>query len=269
MSEMVDDSLDALDEDNEELEEEADQEVEGVLFEITDGKLGQAGKVGGKLPVRPFRTHFAGILAQKTSRFPRPLRHQRPKRKTSRTSNVCKLNSTASYEVETYAHPLRICRFVFLSCHLYSFANARYPTSEPQKLFMRKPRCATAGRCLKRAGVSSSESTPATSSLPNLHLRRACSHVHQLRCSMTRPSAFDSHRQSTGARRYPRHAMTVVSDIEILARFARDLTHEGKMISGIPHDTAPSHLEAFVDLLLLPTVKVFRHELPEGLVEHR
>ena len=52
MSEMVDDSLEALDEDNDELEEEAEQEVEGVLFEITDGKLGQAGKVGGKLPVR-------------------------------------------------------------------------------------------------------------------------------------------------------------------------------------------------------------------------
>lgn len=64
MSEMVDDTLGSLDEDNEELEEEAEAEVEGVLFEITDGKLGQAGKVGGKLPVRrrpshPFRSSIS------------------------------------------------------------------------------------------------------------------------------------------------------------------------------------------------------------------
>lgn len=64
MSEMVDDTMEALDEDNEELEEEAEAEVEGVLFEITDGKLGQAGKVGGKLPVRPL---FAADLVRDTS----------------------------------------------------------------------------------------------------------------------------------------------------------------------------------------------------------
>ena len=46
----MDDTLEGLDED-EELEEEADEEVEKVLFELTDGKLGQAGKVGGELPV--------------------------------------------------------------------------------------------------------------------------------------------------------------------------------------------------------------------------
>jgi hypothetical protein len=51
MEEMLDDTLEGLDED-EELEEEADEEVEKVLFELTDGKLGQAGKVGGELPVR-------------------------------------------------------------------------------------------------------------------------------------------------------------------------------------------------------------------------
>lgn len=37
--------------DDEELEEEADEEVDKVLFELTDGKLGQAGRVGGELPV--------------------------------------------------------------------------------------------------------------------------------------------------------------------------------------------------------------------------
>ena len=28
--------------------------VDKVLYELTDGKLGQAGRVGGELPVRPF-----------------------------------------------------------------------------------------------------------------------------------------------------------------------------------------------------------------------
>lgn len=50
MEEMMDDTLEGLD-DDEELEEEADEEVEKVLFQLTDGKLGQAGKVGGELPV--------------------------------------------------------------------------------------------------------------------------------------------------------------------------------------------------------------------------
>jgi hypothetical protein len=48
---MVDDTLDNL-EDEGELDAEADEEVEKVLFEITDGKLGQAGKVGTDLPVK-------------------------------------------------------------------------------------------------------------------------------------------------------------------------------------------------------------------------
>ncbi|KAH7105523.1 vacuolar sorting protein VPS24 [Auriculariales sp. MPI-PUGE-AT-0066] len=49
MEEMMDDTLEAID-DDEELEEEADEEVDKVLFEITDGKLGQAGAVGAELP---------------------------------------------------------------------------------------------------------------------------------------------------------------------------------------------------------------------------
>lgn len=50
MSEMMEDAIDTLDEDEEELEEEAEAEVQNVLFSITDGKLGQMGSVGGKLP---------------------------------------------------------------------------------------------------------------------------------------------------------------------------------------------------------------------------
>jgi charged multivesicular body protein 3 len=50
MEEMMEETLDSVD-DDEELEEEADAEVDKVLFELTDGKLGQAGKVGSELPV--------------------------------------------------------------------------------------------------------------------------------------------------------------------------------------------------------------------------
>ncbi|EIW73238.1 hypothetical protein TREMEDRAFT_26022 [Tremella mesenterica DSM 1558] len=49
MEEMMEETLDSVDE--EDLEEEADAEVDKVLFELTDGKLGQAGKVGTELPV--------------------------------------------------------------------------------------------------------------------------------------------------------------------------------------------------------------------------
>ncbi|KAJ3193945.1 Charged multivesicular body protein 3, partial [Irineochytrium annulatum] len=47
MGEMMDDAIDALDEDG--IEEEAQEEVDKVLFEITDGMLGNAGEVGAPL----------------------------------------------------------------------------------------------------------------------------------------------------------------------------------------------------------------------------
>ncbi|KZT62177.1 hypothetical protein CALCODRAFT_426759 [Calocera cornea HHB12733] len=49
MEEMMDETLQMVD-DDEELEEEADAEVDKVLFELTDGKLGQAGTVHTELP---------------------------------------------------------------------------------------------------------------------------------------------------------------------------------------------------------------------------
>jgi charged multivesicular body protein 3 len=52
MEEMLSDTLD-MDED-EELQEEADEEVDKVLAELTDGKLGLAGSAGTELPVSPF-----------------------------------------------------------------------------------------------------------------------------------------------------------------------------------------------------------------------
>lgn len=50
MEEMMEDTLATLD-DDEELEEEADAEVDAVLFNITEGKLGKAGTVTTELPV--------------------------------------------------------------------------------------------------------------------------------------------------------------------------------------------------------------------------
>jgi charged multivesicular body protein 3 len=49
MEEMLDDVLNV--EEDEEIEVEADEEVDKVLFELTNGKLGQAGTVDTQLPV--------------------------------------------------------------------------------------------------------------------------------------------------------------------------------------------------------------------------
>jgi hypothetical protein len=49
MEEMMEDTLN-MDEDDE-IEEEADVEVDKVLFELTNGKLGEAGAAGTDLPV--------------------------------------------------------------------------------------------------------------------------------------------------------------------------------------------------------------------------
>jgi charged multivesicular body protein 3 len=56
---MLEDTLD-MDED-EELEEEADAEVDKVLFELTDGKLGLVGPVGKGLPVSLTLELFKGL----------------------------------------------------------------------------------------------------------------------------------------------------------------------------------------------------------------
>ena len=53
IEEMLDDALNT--EEDEEVEVEADEEVDKVLFELTNGKLGQAGTVDTQPPVsRPF-----------------------------------------------------------------------------------------------------------------------------------------------------------------------------------------------------------------------
>lgn len=82
--------------DDEDLEEEADEEVDKVLFELTDGKLGQAGRVGGALPVST--THAAEKLTkcrQKTRRRARP-RHSACRRRC-RISSVDRAFSCRMY----------------------------------------------------------------------------------------------------------------------------------------------------------------------------
>lgn len=49
MEEMLDDTMNI--EEDQEVEEEADEEVDKVLFELTNGKLGQAGTVDTQPPV--------------------------------------------------------------------------------------------------------------------------------------------------------------------------------------------------------------------------
>lgn len=56
----MEETLDSIGEDDE-LEEEADAEVDKVLFELTDGKLGQAGRVGAELPVSHFISLYRSL----------------------------------------------------------------------------------------------------------------------------------------------------------------------------------------------------------------
>jgi charged multivesicular body protein 3 len=56
MEEMLEDTLD-MDED-EDLEDEADAEVDKVLFDLTNGKLGEAGSVATDLPVSREQYHL-------------------------------------------------------------------------------------------------------------------------------------------------------------------------------------------------------------------
>jgi charged multivesicular body protein 3 len=83
MEEMMDDTLDMQDED--ELEEEADAEVDKVLFELTNGKLGEAGSVGTELPV--CISLCSGIDLELTLRRRRRLGRKR-KRRRERWSNI-------------------------------------------------------------------------------------------------------------------------------------------------------------------------------------
>ena len=88
----MEETLDSIGEDDE-LEEEADAEVDKVLFELTDGKLGQAGRVGAELPV----SHFISLYRTLPSMENRELigRHRkkmkmRMRRRSLRCAKRCR-----------------------------------------------------------------------------------------------------------------------------------------------------------------------------------
>jgi charged multivesicular body protein 3 len=81
MEEMMEDTLN-MDED-EEIEEEADAEVDKVLFELTNGKLGEAGSVGTELPVLFYVHLFRRSLADRETL--QPLQDNLEEEETERT----------------------------------------------------------------------------------------------------------------------------------------------------------------------------------------
>ena len=84
----MEETLDSVDDD--ELEEEADAEVDKVLYELTDGKLGQAGKVGGELPVSQMFDSDKEVLirGRPTRKMRRMLRRCKECRKRCRSCSV-------------------------------------------------------------------------------------------------------------------------------------------------------------------------------------
>ena len=102
IEEMLDDTMESLDDD--ELEEEADAEVDKVLFDLTDGKLGQAGAVGADLPVSLSvlspRTNFSSDTIR--SCLCRPRRKQKRISTTKPRCNVCRKSCTISSPDDRY-----------------------------------------------------------------------------------------------------------------------------------------------------------------------
>lgn len=91
----MEETLDTVD--DEEIEEEADAEVDKVLFELTDGKLGQAGKVGAELPVNKTSTMslFGVLTSRRTRRTRRTLRRCNGCRNRCRICSVDRLDSVS------------------------------------------------------------------------------------------------------------------------------------------------------------------------------
>lgn len=67
----MDDTMESLDDD--ELEEEADEEVDKVLYQLTDGKLGQAGQVGTELPTTATKEAEEDIPEEEMQRMQKQL----------------------------------------------------------------------------------------------------------------------------------------------------------------------------------------------------
>ena len=89
----MEETLDSVDDD--ELEEEADAEVDKVLFDLTDGKLGQAGKVGADLPVRSCLVHVIIWCSDDRSRSRRRRRTRKRWRRCKECSGRCTISLVA------------------------------------------------------------------------------------------------------------------------------------------------------------------------------
>jgi hypothetical protein len=101
MEEMLDDAMNT--EDDEEVEVEADEEVDKVLFELTNGKLGQAGTVDTQPPVSTLPPYKLSLNRMILCRLLRPMRSKQRGR-WSATGN-----SSTVYSVgRVWSDPFRI-----------------------------------------------------------------------------------------------------------------------------------------------------------------
>lgn len=122
MSEMLDDTMESIDEgEDEELGEEAEKEVEKILYDITNGKLGQLESGGGRLPVGAAELTKDGVLLN-TPRFHRRKRKKRRKRKIRKS---CGGSSMPSCRVEN-RHALTVATPLCLApIHMYQPSSLR------------------------------------------------------------------------------------------------------------------------------------------------
>lgn len=101
-------------EDDEELEEEADAEIDKVLFDLTNGKLGQAGTVQSELPVRPLLSSRAWRLTTSSPRRTSS-KTRRQKESWSNTDNSSAVSSAD-----------RVCNALLASVYYSSGHSVQY-----------------------------------------------------------------------------------------------------------------------------------------------
>jgi hypothetical protein len=118
----MEETLDSVDNDDE-LEEEADAEVDKVLFELTDGKLGQAGKVGSELPVSLLQIYISTLHHKLMTRHRKKTRTRAKKRRQGCVAR-CKSCSVGSWSAarlccEVHRWDRRFCNTMYHIYELY------------------------------------------------------------------------------------------------------------------------------------------------------
>lgn len=110
MTEMLDDTMESLDDNEDELEEDAQEEVDKVLLEITGGKLGQAAGPVGKLPVSRSDSTVQDALCEADLLLVccrRRVQHQKSSRRTRRWNAPSRDCSQTSHHLSS--HRIRTC----------------------------------------------------------------------------------------------------------------------------------------------------------------